>query len=96
MLAPDTTYTSAEDMVQELNRKLRGWANYFCLGAVSKAYKAVQMHTCYRLRQWLRRKHKTGRSGTRKYGDRYLYERLGLLNVTKLTATHPWAKSADS
>jgi group II intron reverse transcriptase/maturase len=96
MLAPDTTYTSVEEMVQELNRKLRGWANYFCLGAVSKAYNAVQRHTCYRLRQWLRRKHKTGRSGRRKYCTQYLHERLGLLDIAKLTPTFPWAKSADS
>ena len=96
MLAPDTTYTSAEEKVQDLNRKLRGWANYFCLSAVSKAYKAVQRHTCYRLRQWLRRKHKTGRSGNRTYWEKYFYERLGLLDITKLTPTFPWAKSADS
>ena len=95
-LGPETTYTSVEEMVQELNLKLRGWANYFCLGAVSKAYQAVQRHTCYRLRQWLRRKHKTGRSGYSKYWDSYLYEQLGLLDMTKLTTTFPWAKPADS
>lgn len=95
-LARDTANTAAADKVQEVNQKLRGWANYFCLGAVSKAYKAVQQHTCYRLRQWLRRKHKTGRAGNSKYRDQYLYERLGLLDITKLTPTFPWAKSVVS
>lgn len=96
MLGPDTTYTAEEEVVRDLNRKLRGWANYFCLGAVSKAYKTVQRHTCYRLRQWLKRKHKTGRSGNRAYWEPYLYERLGLLDITKLTPNLPWAKSAGT
>ena len=29
----------AEEIVGRLNRKLRGWANYFCLGPVSPAYR---------------------------------------------------------
>jgi len=37
---------------------MNGWANYFCLGPVSKAYRAVDRHTCKRLRQWLCAKHK--------------------------------------
>ena len=43
-------------MVAGLNRKLRGWANHFCLGPVSKAYRAVDRHTRQRLRHWLCRK----------------------------------------
>jgi glycosyl hydrolase family 42 (putative beta-galactosidase)/group II intron maturase len=35
---------------------VRGWGNYFSLGPVSKAYRAVDAHTRYRLRQWLRYK----------------------------------------
>ena len=47
----------------ELNRKLRGWANYFCLGPVSKAYDVVNDHVTNRLRQWLCAKHKVQGSG---------------------------------
>ncbi|MFN0106933.1 MAG: group II intron maturase-specific domain-containing protein [Bryobacteraceae bacterium] len=32
---------------------LNGWANYFCLGPVGNAYRAVEGHTRRRLRQWL-------------------------------------------
>ena len=40
-----TTYWIAADVVGVLNRMLIGWANYFCLGPVSKAYSAVDQHT---------------------------------------------------
>ena len=81
-----------EEKVAELNRKLRGWANYFCLGPVSKAYRVVDSHTRQRLRQWLCRKHQTAGRGTGAYPDEYLYEKLGLLRLEKLTANLPWAK----
>jgi hypothetical protein len=84
---------AAEDMVGGLNRKLRGWANYFCLGLVSKAYRAVDSHTRQRLRRWLCRKHKKAGSGMGAYPDEYLYGQLGLLRLEKLTANLPWAKT---
>ena len=37
---------------------MSGWANYFTLGQVSMAYKAVDRHATRRLRQWFWRKHK--------------------------------------
>lgn len=42
------------EKVKELNAMLRGCGNYFSLGSVSKAYRAVDAHTRFRLRQWLR------------------------------------------
>ncbi len=46
------TQQDAATLVASLNRKINGWANYFCLGPVSKAYRAVEEHTRRRLRQW--------------------------------------------
>jgi hypothetical protein len=83
-----------EEVVESLNRKLRGWANYFSLGPVSKAYRAVDSHTRQRLRQWLCRKHKKATSNTGAYPDAYLYEKLGLLRLEPLTANLPWAKTS--
>jgi len=37
--------------VGELNLVVRGWGNYFRLGSVSEAYRAVDGHLRYRLRQ---------------------------------------------
>ena len=49
-------------VVRRLNQVMEGWANYFQLGQVSPAYRAVDAHAIRRLRQWLCRKHKvTGR-----------------------------------
>ena len=36
-----TWLNDTEEQVARINRKLVGWANYFCLGPVSKAYRAV-------------------------------------------------------
>jgi len=52
-------------LVDALNRKINGWANYFCLGTVSPAYRTVERHTCRRLRQWLCVKHKEQAGETR-------------------------------
>jgi group II intron reverse transcriptase/maturase len=70
------------DMTRVLNRKLIGWSNYFSLGPVSAAYRAVDQHTAYRLRQWLRRKHQgQNRPSALTYPDDYLYRSLGLVRL---------------
>ncbi len=53
----DTVRLDPRIMVEKLNRIMIGWANYFCLGAVSKAYSAVDHHARRRLRRWLCDKH---------------------------------------
>jgi RNA-directed DNA polymerase len=87
------TWNTAEHTVARLNRLLTGWGNYFCLGPVSKAYRAIDSHSRKRLRWWLCRKHKQAGKGTSLYPDEYLYESLGLVCLSKQTRNLPWAKA---
>jgi len=66
------------ELTGRINRKLRGWSNYFRIGTVSKAYRNVDSHVRYRVRQWLCAKFKVPGQGNRKYPDAYLYRKLGL------------------
>jgi RNA-directed DNA polymerase len=79
--------------VAKLNRTMIGWANYFCLGPVSKAYRAVEKHASKRLRQWLCAKHKVRWPGTKRFPKASLHEVLGLVRLTKRTSNLPWATS---
>jgi len=86
------TQKAFEQIVTQLNQQMIGWANYFCLGPVRKAYRAVERHTCRRLRQWLRAKHgRTGR-GTKRYSDQILHDQFGLVRLNGRTVSFPWAK----
>jgi hypothetical protein len=76
-------HLSEEEMVGRLNRKLQGWANYFDLGAVSRAYDAVNYHVTTRLRRWLCRKHKVRGPGYSRYPDRYLHQKLSLHRLSR-------------
>jgi RNA-directed DNA polymerase len=86
-------WLSAEELVGRLNRMLVGWANYFCLGPVSQAYRAIDQHVCRRLRQWLCAKHKVPGQGTARFPDAYLYQVLRLARLGPRTQTFSWAKA---
>ncbi|MGA2890966.1 MAG: group II intron maturase-specific domain-containing protein, partial [Terracidiphilus sp.] len=79
-------------VVTKLNQMMNGCANYFCLGPVSKAYRAADRHTCKRLRQWLCAKHKKATLASRKYSGAYLHDRFGLVRLTERTRNFSWAK----
>src|SRR5262245_46137713 len=85
--------TTVEDRVARLNRLLLGWSNYFCLGPVSRAYRAIDRHVGHRLRQWLCAKHKVKGRGTSRFPDQYLYDKLGLIRLSARTKSFPWANA---
>lgn len=82
-----------ESRVSRINRLLRGWSSYFCLGPVSKAYRSVDLHTLHRLRQWLRAKHKVPGSGISRFPDETLYQELNLVRLRERTRDFPWANA---
>jgi len=75
----DTVRVDPKTMVEKLNRMLTGWANYFCLGAVSKAYSAVDLHARRRLRRWLCDKHHEPRPGYKRFPEAALQSVYGLV-----------------
>ena len=85
--------TDVEDRVARRNRILRGWSNSFCLGPVSASYRAVDRHARHRLRQWLRGKHKLKSRGTSRFPDQYLHDVLGLVRLSDLPKSFPWANA---
>jgi len=87
------TLLDEQTVVGTLNRMMIGWANYFCLGPVSKAYRAVEEHARKRLRQWLRVKHKVHGRATGRFLDADLHDVLGLVRLTTRTRSFPWANS---
>jgi len=87
------TRMDAETVVGKLNRRMVGWANYFCLGPVSKAYRAVEQHARKRLRQWLCAKHKVRGRASGRFLDADLHDVLGLVRLTTRTRSFPWANS---
>jgi hypothetical protein len=79
-------WMEVDEMVQTINRKLLGWANYFSLGPTGKAYRAIDRSTLRRLCRWLCKKHKVRNTGASRFSYDHLYDTLSLVALTTLRA----------
>src|ERR1700746_3717898 len=89
----DKVWQDSKTVVDRLNRMMIGWANYFCLGPVSKAYSAVDLHARRRLRRWLCDKHKEPRPAYKRFPEASLHSVYGLVQLPPWTANHPRANA---
>ena len=90
---PRYGYLPVGEIVNRLNRAMSGWANYFHLGQVAPAYKAVDKHATRRLHQWLCRKHGTKSRKYVHFSDERLGKLHGLHYLALKTKGLPWAKA---
>jgi group II intron reverse transcriptase/maturase len=85
----NTLWLEPNELVARLNRKLRGWANYFRSGSVSKAYRQVDRYLEERLFHWWRAKYKKSKRKAPRRIRSTLPAQLGVVRLRRLPRRPP-------
>lgn len=78
-----------DEVVKQLNRILRGWANYFSIGTRWMAYGAIDRYVEEKARRFLRRRHKVLSRGYRRFSGAQLHDKMGLVRLRTLNKATP-------
>ena len=78
-----------DEVREELNRVLRGWANYFSYGTRLMAYRAVDHYVWDSVRHFLRRRHKVPSRGTRRFSEDVIFGELGVFQFRRFHLESP-------
>jgi len=78
MTGRHTTWLEVDEQIGRINRKLRGWSNYFCIGTRHQAYKSITEHVRHRVRQWLSAKFRVRGRGKTHFTNAHLHGELRL------------------
>ena len=84
---------ATEDVIRNVNKVVRGWVNYFHYGNCTKALSSLRRYLLYRIRIYLRRKHRYHSFGYKAYPDKYFFESLGVYAVPTKA---PWTQPANA
>lgn len=76
-----TTWKSPEEIARTVNPLLVGWANYFRVGTVKRAWKSVDFYVFHRLRQWWCRKFGIRNRRDARFSTHYLYQQMGVVRL---------------
>jgi RNA-directed DNA polymerase len=78
-----------QEIVGDLNRLLKGWANYFSHGHTMKAHRAVDHYVYEAVRGFLRRRHKVPTRGAYRFNDRMVFDTLGVMRLCQRRGVTP-------
>lgn len=81
-----TLWRPVEEVVLQLNRRLKGWAGYFHYANSTRVMGQVGEYTRNKLRRWLWRKHGCSRALWATYTNADLYDRFGLFRLPQRAA----------
>lgn len=82
------TRQEATELVGRLSRTLRGWANYFQAGPMSKAYRAIDTYTAAPV---VTQEAQGTAVWVNGLSPRVSYQALGMIRLSALKRNLPWA-----